>query len=144
MRNKEVKVTLQQLLSLYTGGRPVGTIDFIVQYEAFFKNYGQLMYIDYLKLSGKDCIEAEKFNFKNLIMTIDEQFPKLKESSNFCKAYNEYVKRVPTLYDSKSKEVMINGCEYQMLGKRLVKAAREVLGNERYFVVKKIKSINKR
>lgn len=142
-KNGEIKVTLQELLSLYTGGRPIGTRDFIEQYEDFFTNYGQLMYIDILKYTGKKMIKIEEKNFENMIAAIDKQYPELKKSEKFCALYNEYKEKVPALYSDEAKDVMINGLEYQWLGKRLVKEARNILGSQKTFVVKNIKAIRK-
>ena len=140
-QNGEVKLSLQQLLSLYTGGRPVGIKDFIQQYEEFFINYGQLMYDDVMKYVGKKRIKVEEKNFKNMIATIDKQYPELKKSKKFCELYKEYMEKVPTLYGENTEDIMINGLEYQWLGKRLVKEARAILGSSRTFVVKNIKVI---
>lgn len=63
MMEKEIKLTLPQLLSLYTGGRPVGLRDFNEQHAEFFINYGQLMYINILPLSGHQKKRSRKNEF---------------------------------------------------------------------------------
>lgn len=144
MAKEELKLTLQQLMSLYTGGRPVGIRDFIVQYEEFYNHYNQLMYLDLFKFEGKQKLEAEKLNFKNLIATIDLQYPQLKKSKKLRELCREYVKKVPTLYSDKISENIINHGEYQILGQKLMKEARSVLGSQKYFTVKNLKAFSGR
>ena len=86
----EVKLTLSQLLSLYTGGRPVGVRDYGEQYQDFFTHYGILMYINLNNFTGKTRKQAEELNFKSMLESIDLQYPALKKSKEFralCKLY---------------------------------------------------------
>ena len=134
---KEIKLTLPQLLSLYTGGRPVGLRDFNEQHAEFFINYGQLMYINILPLSGYQKEEAEKMNFENMLESINQQYPSLKKSKLFMKVYQEYMEKIPTLYDDDITPNYLNHCEYQILSQRLLKVARLVLGNNKTFILEK-------
>lgn len=137
MMEKEIKLTLPQLLSLYTGGRPVGLRDFNEQHAEFFINYGQLMYINILPLSGHQKKEAEKMNFENMLESINQQYPSLKKSKLFMKVYQEYMEQIPTLYDDDITPNYLNHCEYQILSQRLLKVARLVLGSNKTFILKK-------
>lgn len=144
MGNKdEVKLTLQQLLSLYTGGRPVGIRDYGDQYNEFFEFYGQLSYLDENKFNGSARKEAEKLNFKNMIKSIELQYPALKKSKEFRELYKEYVKKVPNLYDNVYNDMSLNHCEYQFLSQKLMKKAREILGSDKTFVVKNLKAFTR-
>jgi len=138
----EIKITLQQLLSLYTGGRPVGVRDFSEQYEEFFANYSALSYIKAYKVEGKKQLkEADKINFKNMLTTIEFQFPKIKKIKKLCK---EYASKVPTLYDgNEDDEKILESEEYKELTRALMKEAREVLGNEKHFVIKNLKAFGR-
>ena len=139
----EVKLTLQQLLSLYTGGRPVGIRDYGEQYQDFFTHYGILSYIDENKFVGSARKEAEKMNFKNMIKSIELQYPALRKSKEFRELYKEYIKTVPNLYDNVHNDVYINDSEYQILSQKLMKKAREILGSDKKFVVKNLKAFTR-
>ena len=132
----DVKLTLQELLSLYTGGRPVGTRDFEIQYKEFFENYGAIMGVDFNTPKGQAIKENERYDVVGLVRKLDSQFPQLKKSEKFCKVCREFIQRSPTLYGYKVTPMIINYNEYQIYGQRLMKEARAILGSEKYFVVK--------
>ena len=136
----EIKVTLPQLLSLYTGGRPVGIRSYSEQYDEFFENYGQLMYIDLLKFKGKQLEEAEKLNFRNLSSTIELQYPALKKVKKTCK---EYMKKVPAMYDDNADENIIQNVEYRKITTELMKETRKALGKDSKFVVKNLRAFSR-
>ena len=113
MANKdEVKLTLQQLLSLYTGGRPVGIREYGAQYDEFFEFYGKLSFLDEKKFSGLGLKEAERMNFRNMIQSIELQYPMLKTSKEFREVYKEYMKKVPNLYDNVTNDMYLNDGTY--------------------------------
>lgn len=142
-KKDEVKVTLQQLLSLYTGGRPVGIREYGVQYDEFFQFYGMLSFLDEKKFSGLGLKEAERMNFRNMIQSIELQYPRLKQSKEFREIYREYVKKVPNLYDNVTNDMYLNNGEYQILTQRLMKKAREILGGDKYFVIKNLRAFSR-
>lgn len=139
----EVKLTLQQLLSLYTGGRPVGIRDYGDQFNEFFDFYGQLSYIDEKKFSGSALKEAEQLNFDNMIKSIELQYPALKKSKEFRELYKEYVKKVPNLYDHVHNDMSLNHLEYQFLSQKLMRKAREILGSDKIFIVKNLRAFSR-
>ena len=144
MGNKnEVKLTLQQLLSLYTGGRPVGIRDYGDQYQDFFTHYGILSYIDINNFEGAQRKKADQLNFKHMIECIDLQYPELKKSKEFKSLYKEYIKTVPNLYDNVHNDMYINNSQYQILSQRLMKKAREILGSDKYFIVKNLRAFSR-
>lgn len=136
----EVKVTLAQLLSLYMGGRPVGVRAYEEQSDEFYVNYGNLMYLDLHKFSGKQIEEAERLNYKNLIATIELQYPALKKVKKICK---EYMKKVPAMYDDNADEKIIKDEEYKKQTTYLMREARRVLGKDEKFVIKNIKAFSR-
>ena len=133
---EDVKLTLQELLSLYTGGRPIGTRDFEVQYKEFFENYGLIMGIDYNTPKGRAIKENQRFDIQKLVTKLNRSFPELKKSERFYALCKEFIKRAPTLYDYRTHPVVINDLEYQFAGQRLMKEARAILGGDKYFIVK--------
>lgn len=139
----EIKLTLQQLLSLYTGGRPVGIRDYGEQYHEFFDFYARLSYLDLHKFTGSALKEAEKLNFNNMIKSIELQYPVLKNSKEFREIYKEYMKKVPNLYDNVYNDMHLNHLEYQFLTQRLMKKAREILGSDKTFVVKNLRAFTR-
>ena len=132
----QIKVTLQQLLSLYTGGRPVGVRDYSTQYEEFFENYGLLMHLNLLNFNGKQLQEAEEINFKNMLASIELQYPQLKKLKKMCK---EYIKKVPAVYDDQADSKILEDEEYKEMTTRLMKAARKVMGKDTKFIVKNMR-----
>jgi len=137
---QEVKLTLQQLLSLYTGGRPVGTRDYSTQCEEFLDNYAKLMYLNLIQFKGNQHKESEEFNFKNMSFSIELQYPAIKKIKKLCK---DYIKKVPVMYESDSDENILNDQEYKTLTNNLLKEARKVMGKENKFVVKNIKAFSR-
>lgn len=132
----EVKLTLQELLSLYTGGRPVGTRDFDIQYKEFYDNYGAIMGVDFNTPKGQAIKDNERYDIVGLVKKLDASFPQLKKSEKFREICKDFIKRSPTLYGYKVNAMIINYNEYQIYGQRLMKEARSILGSEKYFVVK--------
>ena len=137
---EQIKVTLQQLLSLYTGGRPVGTRDYDVQLEEFLSNYEKLMYLNLSKFKGAQYRETEEFNFKNMSFSIELQYPCLKKIKKLCK---EYIKKYPALYEENFNKNILNSGEYQRTAKQLMQEARKVVGKDTKFVVKNIKAFSR-
>ena len=131
----EIKLTLAQLLSLYMGGRPVGTRDYNEQEEDFFNSYGSLFFIDFNKVPKERRRDAEILNFRTLSGSIELQYPELKKIKKLCSAY---IKKFPTFYDNKDNPKIINSEEYKVMTKDLMKKAREVLGKEEKFTVKNL------
>ena len=136
----EVKLTLQQLLSLYMGGRPVGTRDYSTQCEEFLDNYSKLMYINLVKFRGAQHKESEEFNFKNVSFSIELQYPAIKKIKKLCR---EYMKNVPVMYETESDKNILDSKEYKILTNNLLKEARKAMGKENKFVVKNIKAFSR-
>ena len=136
----ELKITLQQLLSLYTGGRPVGTRNYNEQNEEFFTNYALLKQIRTVGLDAKQAKVADSINFKNVTTTIEFQYPEIKKIKKLCK---EYIKEVPAMYSEEADENILKNEEYIVRTNSLMKAARKVMGKKTKFVVKNLKDIGR-
>lgn len=131
----EIKLTLAQLLSLYMGGRPVGTRDYNEQAEEFIYNYNSLIFIDFKKIPAGSRHKAEVLNFRTMSGSIELQYPEIRKVKKMC---SEYIKRIPTFYDEKSNSKIIESEEYKIMTKELMKKAREALGKEEKFTVKNL------
>ena len=136
----EIKITLQQLLSLYTGGRPVGTRNYNEQHEEFFTNYALLKHIRTVGLDSDKLKAADPINFKNIATTIEFQYPEIKKIKNLCK---EYIKEVPAMYSDKADENIIKSEAYITLTNNLMREARKVMGKKTKFVVKNLKDFGR-
>lgn len=136
----EIKITLQQLLSLYTGGRPVGVRDYNEQHEEFFTNYALLKIIKPIALKGEQLKTADNINFKNLTTTIEFQYPEIKKIKKLCK---EYIKEIPAMYSEEADEEILKSEKYVALTNNLMKEARSVMGKNTKFVVKNLKAFSR-
>ncbi len=139
----EVKLNIQQLLVLYTGGRPVGVKDFGEQYDEFYDNYSVLIKENPTKECGFQMRSAKYMGYKNFIKLINAQYPKLRASKEFMEIYKEYIRKVPTIYNDRTDDAIVDDPEYQQLGKRLIEAAKKVYGEEKYFFLKSISKIRR-
>lgn len=136
----EIKITLQQLLSLYTGGRPVGTRDYNEQNEEFFTNYALLKQIKTVGLESTKIKAADSINFKNVVTTIEFQYPEIKKLKKLCR---EYIKEVPAVYSDEGNEEILKNERYLSLTNNLMKEARKVMGKKTKFVLKNLKDFGR-
>ena len=72
---REVTISLQELLSLYTGGRPIGLTDIPKQKAKFIKNYNKLKDIDPAKAEKLETKTSRNENLRNIVISIEERYP---------------------------------------------------------------------
>lgn len=138
---KEVKISLQELLSLYTGGRPFGITDISKQRANFVKNYNRLIGVVPAKGDKKETKKSRNENLRNIVMNIEQQYPEIKKIKKACKAY---MTKYPALYDEACAENTISFNAYQWDSNALVKEARSVLGSAKEFTVRNKKIVVKK